>query len=382
MKSILGACGVLVVLIGAWFAADYLALFSQSSVSTPEPVPSDVPYIVETFVTGLEVPWSIAWTSPTRMLVTERPGRIRLIEDGVLRAEPLYAFDDVSVGGEEGLMGLAVSPDYAMDSFVYASYAYEVGRDMFVRVVRLEDRDTELVFDKIIIDAVPAAQYHAGSRIEFGPDGMLYVTTGDATDRELAQDDASLVGKTLRMTPEGAVPLDNPTPGSYVWSKGHRNAQGLTWHPETGVMYQSEHGPSVFDGPAGGDEVNRFVAGGNYGWPRVSHEEVLVGTVAPLTVFTPAKAPGSLLAYSGDAFPQFYGNLFLGALRGEALLRIVLSEDGTRAQRIEEIVSGMGRIRAVAEGPDGAIYFSSSNRDGRGTVRDGDDRIMRIVPAE
>ncbi len=373
------ACIVLgVVLVsGTWFVISY-GVFSKNV--TPVSVPDAGEYRIEEVATGLEVPWSLAWTSPDRLLVTERPGRVRVIEGGVLRAEPLHVFDEISSTAEEGLMGLAISPSYIEDRYVYVSYAYERNTALFVKVVRMRDEGNRLSTDRVIIDQIPAAPYHAGSRIAFGPDGMLYITTGDAIDRQLAQDLTSFAGKTLRLTPEGAIPPDNPFPDSPVWSYGHRNAQGLTWHPRTGVMYQSEHGPSTFDGPPGGDEVNRILPGGNYGWPLVSHENRHEGTVEPLALFTPAEAPGGLLAYSGHVFPQFEGDLFMSALRGERLLRILLTSDGTGVQRIEEMVSGFGRIRAVAESPDGIIYFTTSNRDGRGTVREGDDRIMRIVP--
>jgi glucose/arabinose dehydrogenase len=299
----------------------------------------------------------------------------------MLRREPLHTFADVSLGGEEGLMSLALHPDYAENKFLYASYAYqETGRE-WVKIVRFRDEGNSLSGGEIILGQIPAARFHAGSRIAFGPDEKLYVTTGDATDKNLAQDLDSLAGKILRLNSDGSVPEDNPFPESLVWSYGHRNPQGIAWHPETGLFYQTEHGPSGNDGPAGGDEVNRIEKGKNYGWPLVSHEEETEDAVSPIALFTPAEAPASALIYSGDVFPQFKHNLFFGALKGEGLVRIDLegNEDGLFIEKIPEV--NYGRIREVTEGSDGFIYFSTSNRDGRGNPEERDDRIFRLRPA-
>jgi glucose/arabinose dehydrogenase len=217
--------------------------------------------------------------------------------------------------------------------------------------------------------------------MKFGPDGKLYITTGDATERDIAQDLKSLGGKILRVNDDGSIPSDNPFPHSPVWTYGHRNSQGISWDAK-GTMYETEHGPSTFDGPPGGDEVNRIRKGENYGWPLVSHEKTKEGTIAPLLVFTPAEAPASALIYSGRLFPQFKGNLFFGALIGEGLMRVRLSTAVPDAIESYEKLADVsyGRIRDVTEGPDGAIYFSTSNRDGRGNPAASDDRIFRIIP--
>lgn len=350
-----------------------------------------VEYEVEEVASGLEVPWSIVFTSENRTLVSERPGRIRVIENGTLLETPLHIFPEVVSRAEEGLMSLALHPQYASNKFVYAVYAFthfpEVGsrgtenRPLYVKVVRFRDNGDSISNIITILDAIPAAQYHAGSRLKFGPDGKLYITTGDATDRAIAQDLESLGGKILRVNDDGSIPNDNPFPDSPVWSYGHRNPQGISWDSE-GNLYETEHGPSTFDGPPGGDEVNRIVKGGNYGWPLVSHEETRDGTVSPLLVFTPAEAPASALVYSGAAFPQFRNNLFFGALVGGGLIRVVFDENDpdTVAQYEKLVRVKYGRIREVTEAPDGAIYFSTSNRDGRGDPAATDDRIFRIVP--
>jgi len=390
-KNIFVLLGICFLLALTYFVVDRFALFQKSvpfgevqgnGAPSETSAPESVPYIVEEMVHGLEVPWSIAFTAPNRILVTERPGRLRVIFDGVLQEKPLQIFSEVVTGGEEGLMGLALDPDYAENKLLYLSLAYEQGGKMYVEVLRFRDADDHLEDRTLLIDHIPAAQFHAGSRIAFGPDDKLYITTGDATERNFAQDLKSLAGKILRLNPDGSIPAGNPFPESPVWSYGHRNPQGISWHPETGELYETEHGPSVFDGPAGGDEVNHITKGANYGWPLVSHEKKKEGTVAPLLVFTPAEAPSSLLIYSGKVLPQFQNDLFFGALVGEGLMRLKLDPQNpdkiSAFEKLKEVQ--LGRIRAVTEGPDGFIYFSTSNRDGRGKPQANDDRIFRIRP--
>jgi glucose/arabinose dehydrogenase len=196
----------------------------------------------------------------------------------------------------------------------------------------------------------------------------------------------SLAGKTLRLNDDGTVPADNPFVGQQnvrpeIWSLGHRNAQGIDWQPGTNLQFQTEHGPSGFDGPGGGDEVNIVERGKNYGWPTIDHTRTRAGLESPLLEYTPAVAPASGMFYRGSAFPQFRGNFFFGCLRGQTIIRVVL--DGRRVVSQERLLEQKyGRIRAMAEGPDGAIYFSTSNRDGRGTPADTDDRILRLVPVK
>lgn len=350
---------------------------TQLPVNLPEK-----PYIIEEFTAGLEVPWAIAFTSDNRMLVTERPGRLRVIENGVLAEDPLHIFSEVSSTGEEGLMSVELDPDYESNKWIYLSWAYLKEGEMKVKVVRFTDAGDQIEDETIIIDNLPAARFHAGSRIKFGPDGKLYITVGDALNRQDAQTLDSLAGKLLRINKDGSLPNDNPFKGSPIWSYGHRNSQGIDWHPETGELYSSEHGPSVFDGASGGDEVNRIVKGGNYGWPLVSHNRTLEGTIPPIIQYTPAEPPGSFLIYSGDEIPQFKNNLFFGSLKGEGILRIILDEnDPDKVISSEKLVTGeYGRIREVMQGPDGFIYFTTSNRDGRAKPDPSDDRIFRIRP--
>jgi aldose sugar dehydrogenase len=236
--------------------------------------------------------------------------------------------------------------------------------------------------DKTLIDNIPAAQFHAGCRVKFGPDKLLYVTTGDATDKNLAQDLNSLAGKILRVDTDGKIPTDNPFGQSLVYSYGHRNPQGIAWNKSKNIMYSTEHGPSLFDGPAGGDEVNIITPGGNYGWPIVSHDKAKDGLISPLILFTPAEAPASAMVYDGEAFNLFKGDLFFSALVGEGIIRVKFDpQDPQRVLSYSKLdIGDLGRIRETTQGPDGYIYFTTSNRDGRGQIQDGDDKIYRIKP--
>lgn len=357
----------------------------EATSATQGQTQGQVNFRVETVVGGLQVPWSIVWAPDGRMFFTERPGRVRVFANGQLRAEPLFTVRDVEESGESGLMSLALHPQFASNHFLYLAYVYN-SNGQFVRVVRYRETEAGLTDQKVIIENIPAAEFHAGCRIRFGPDGKLYITTGDATERGLAQRLDSLAGKTLRLNDDGSIPQDNPFVGkantrTEIWSYGHRNAQGLDWQPGTNLMFQTEHGPSGFDGPGGGDEVNIVERGKNYGWPTIHHRETRTGLEPPLLEYTPAVAPASGMFYRGSTFPQFRGNFFFGCLRGERIIRVVL--DGRRVVSQENLLQDKyGRIREIAEGPDGAIYFSTSNRDGRGRPARDDDRIIRLTPAK
>lgn len=388
---IIGTLIGVIVLLAIW-AISYFAIFGNApgsngpvlvhpENSTPT---SSVTTQVQTVATGLQVPWSIVFTSPQRMLVTERDGDVRVVVDGQLKSEPLTRLTDVSTGGEEGLMGMTLDPEYTQNKLVYVCLAYDTPSGLRDKVVRFVDNGSSAGTPELVIGGIPSAQFHAGCKLKFGVDNKLYISTGDATNKQIAQDLNNLGGKILRLNPDGTVPSDNPFPDSPVWSYGHRNPQGLCFQPGTNQLYSVEHGPSGFDGPGGGDEVNIINKGANYGWPLASHESKKDGTIAPLLVFTPAVAPSACAFYHGNSIPQFDGNLFFAALKGEGLWRIQFSKANpsviTQFEKLEDI--NYGRLREVTEGPDGALYFTTSNRDGRGKPASDDDRILKIVPQE
>ncbi len=332
---------------------------------------------VEVWVKNLEVPWSLVFLPDGRALVSERPGRIRLIRDGKLVEEP-YMRIDVNNEGEGGLMGLAVHPNFPKESYVYAMYTYRDKGSVFNRVVRILDRGNSGVFDKVIIDKIPGGRFHNGGRIKFGPDGMLYITTGEIFRGELAQDLDSLGGKILRVTPDGGIPRDNPFPNSPVYAYGLRNPQGLAWNPRTGDLFASDHGPSGEKG-FGHDEVNLILKGGNYGWPIVIGAPGVKGFIDPL-IFWEYSTPPSGIEFYRDS-------LFVATLRSKALIRIKLElhKANYKVVRIERWFAydknrgKYGRLRDVVLGPDGSLYVLTSNRDGRGNPQPGDDKIYKIT---
>lgn len=386
---------VIFLLFGWWFVNDYLAIgnndFSSFNAnheleSLPDLSPAIdqiVDFKVESVAQGLQVPWSLVFTSKNRILVTERPGRIRVIENGNLLPQPIKTFA-VSNQSEEGLMGMVADPDYDKNKYIYLCLAYGESEPIFDKVVRVTDKGNELGDDLVIFDKIPAAEFHAGCRLRFGPDKKLYISTGDARQKDKAQDLNFLGGKFLRLNSDGTIPIDNPIAGSPVYSYGHRNPQGFDWHPVTGMLVATEHGPSGNDGPGGGDELNIIKPNQNYGWPEISHQKTKVGLISPLLEWTPAIAPASGMFYRGSVFPQFTNNYFFGMLRGAGIVRVVFDEQNPDKVLKTEKLPGInaGRIRDLVEGPDGFIYFTTSNMDGRGRANDGDDHLFRLVPKQ
>ncbi|MEX1139583.1 MAG: PQQ-dependent sugar dehydrogenase [Bacteroidota bacterium] len=336
---------------------------------------------VEKVLGNLEVPWSIVFGPSDEMYFTERSGRLMVLEKGSPNAGLIAEIDGVVHQGEGGLMGLALHPQFKKNGFLYVSYTFRFKGSLANRVVRYTLKDRKLGEQVVIVRYLPGSAVHNGCRLRFGPDGKLYVTTGDAAERQIAQDPFSLGGKILRLNDDGSIPKDNPRPGSEIYAMGFRNPQGIDWHPQTGLLFETEHGPSGFDGPGGGDEVNIVDVGGNYGWPIIHHREQKAGYRSPLLEYTPAVAPASGMFYAGRAFPGFQNNFFFGCLRGTRIQRVILDEsDARRVLREESLLEDeFGRIREVTTGPDGYIYFSTSNTS-RGRASSDDDQILRMIP--
>ena len=351
-------------------------------------------YRVVTVAQGLEHPWSIAFLPGGDMLVTERPGRLRIVREGVLLEEPVAGIPEVLAQGQGGLLDVVLHPDFASNRLLYLSYSKPLadseGATTAVVRGRLEnDRFTDV---EQVFEADSRGRGHYGSRLAFDENGYLFITVGDRQVRpegdleaHPAQDLSNHHGTVIRLHDDGRVPTDNPFAGQAgarpeIWSYGHRNAQGLAIHPETGDLWINEHGPQ------GGDELNLIRPGLNYGWPVVgygvnyrsgtaihagTHRE---GMEAPVHFWVPSIATSGLLIYTGDRFPEWRGNLFVGGLSGQQLARLTL--DGQVVEQEETLHFGRGRIRDVRQGPDGYIYLAIDDRRGGLTP------VVRLEPVE
>jgi aldose sugar dehydrogenase len=351
----------------------------STGVQTPSPgAQAPVELEVQTVASRLDTIWALAFTPDGRLFFTERGGRVRVRENGAIRDEPVLTLP-VRETSEGGLMGLAVDPGWPGEPYLYTMYTYEGAQGLANKVARLRWEGDTAREDQVLLDDIPAAGIHNGGRVKFGPDGRLYVTTGDAGNTALSQDRSSLAGKILRLNRDGSIPQDNPFAGSPVYSYGHRNAQGLAWRPSTAAggpqqLYATEHGP------VGNDEVNLIEAGLNYGWPVAQGPDHPEPFRSPLIVYTPSVAPAGAAFSTGMAIPQWQGSFFFATLRGTHLHRLVFDPRGGVLEQ-EELYRGVyGRLRDVVEGPDGALYVATSNRDGRGRPQAEDDRILRIAP--
>ncbi|HZB12907.1 MAG TPA: PQQ-dependent sugar dehydrogenase [Chryseolinea sp.] len=334
----------------------------------------------------VDTPWELAFAPDGRLFFTQRPGIIDIVENGNLKV--WLALDSVvEEVGESGLFGLALHPQFQQNGYVYFAYTYATSKSPLVlmnKIVRYkEDPSTKApVFDKVILDQIPGNYLHNVGALEFGPDGKLFATVGEIFSPDLAQDPSSLNGKILRMNDDGTVPADNPTPGSYVYSMGHRNPQGIAFHPETGELWATEHGPSEEQGCCM-DEINLIKPGMNYGWPIVRGSQIQAGLEPPVyhsgdtTTWAPT---GGIFVTQGD----WQGSLLFTGLRGQALYRAIFnSTDPNKIDSVERFLyQTYGRLRNVTEGPDGKIYIAVSNQDGRGDPLSDDDRIISLTQDE
>jgi glucose/arabinose dehydrogenase len=344
---------VVAVLAYYFFFSNDLKTSSSSEIEDSE---------FEIVAQNLRVPWDIVFLPNGDMLITQRNGIL-------VRKGEIFNYtnvDKVVSVGEGGLMGITLHPDFENNRYIYL-YLTVREEDLLNRVVRYRFENNTLSQGDIILDNIPAGQVHNGGIVKFGPDGLLYITTGDAGNSNNAQDLNSLAGKILRITDEGSIPSENPFEGSPVYSYGHRNSQGLTWDDENN-LWSTEHGRSGLR--SGYDEINKIEAGGNYGWPTIQGSETRKGMISPVlhSGATTTWAPGAILYNEGF--------LFFAGLRGESLYQVDLKDYSLR----QHIYKRFGRIRSVVLGPEGHIYFSTSNLDGRGDPISEDDRIIRINP--
>jgi aldose sugar dehydrogenase len=353
------------------------------AAASPQPGPIDAPVRVDTVARGLEHPWAIAFLPDGRLLVTERPGRLRIVERNGTLSEPLGGVPAVAARGQGGLLDVAIDPRFAENQFVYLSFSEpddDGASGTAVARGRLTGGRLENV--QVIYRQVPKVRsnMHFGSRLVFDREGRLFITQGDrGSQRSRVQDLTSTIGKVVRINADGSIPRDNPFVGRQdarpeIWSYGHRNAQAAALDPQTGHLWTVEHGAR------GGDELNRPEAGKNYGWPVITYgvdysgARIGEGTTRermeqPVYYWDPVIAPSGMTFYTGNAFPDWRGSAFIGGLASEVLVRLVI--DNGRVTREERYLGGIGRVRDVQQGPDGALYLA---------IDDDNGRILRVRP--
>ncbi len=339
-----------------------LADTPQETPILAEPTPTPEPISIA--AQNLNTPWEIAFLPDGKMLVTERSGTLVVIGGDEYVRIPIT---DVFERSESGLLGLALHPGFEQNQLLYLYLTYQGASGLLNRVERHRFEAYKLSESTVIFDQIPGSKNHDGGRIEFGPDGFLYITTGDSQNSALAQDIDSLAGKILRLQDDGSIPADNPF-GSAVYSYGHRNPQGLAWD-EQGQLWSTEHGPSGLG--SGYDELNLIEIGRNYGWPVIQGDQTQEGMITPQLQSGGDEtwAPGDLEIVDGVAW-------FVG-LRGATLYSVPL--DDISPETLQRHFAGeFGRLRALRLGPDGLLYMGTSNTDGRGTPQQDDDKIFRI----
>jgi glucose/arabinose dehydrogenase len=345
---------------------------------SPTPRSTAAPGNVTTFARGLVHPWGMAFLPDGRLLVTERPGRLRIIDKTGKLSAPLTGVPRVLAQGQGGLLDVALDPQFAQNRTIYLSYAEPQGDVAGTAVARARLTDTGLQDVRVIYRQQPkvSGSGHFGSRIVFRRDGTMFITQGDRMRySEQAQDLQSLLGKVVRINRDGTIPKDNPFVGRAnarpeIWSYGHRNVQSAVLHPETGQLWTVEHGAR------GGDELNQPQAGKNYGWPVISYGREYsgrpigqgitskAGMEQPVYYWDPVIAPSGMVVYTGNAYPGWKGSIFVGSLQPGALVRLTLT--GGRVTREERYLGDLGeRIRDVEQGPDGLLYLITDDQNGR-----------------
>lgn len=367
-----------------------LALVTVATACAAHPVPAQThssqhhTFRTVNVVEGLEHPWGMAFLPDGSILITERPGRLRIVREGVLHPQPISGVPEVYARGQGGLLDVAIHPDFANNRFVYLSYS-KPGPDRSATTAvirgRLEGNALMNVEEIIEAKAWRNAGQHFGSRFAFDRDGLLYITIGERGEMQAAQDLTNHQGTVLRLHDDGRVPADNPFVGRSdalpeIFTYGNRSPQGLTVHPETGELWEVEHGPR------GGDEINLLRAGANYGWPvityginyngeKISDIQAKEGMEQPLHYWVPSIATSGIAIYAGDRFPNWRGDVFVGGLAGQQLARVRFDADRKKVEE-ETLLEGIGRVRDVRSGPDGYIYL---------LIDAPDAPLVRIEPA-
>jgi len=335
-----------------------------------------------TIASGLDTPWEILWGPDDHIWITERYGRVSRLNPETREISELLRIDEVHEQGESGLLGLVLHPEFPIQPFVFLVYDYLESSRIKERLVRYTFSNGALVSPFTLLEGIEGAGNHNGSRLVIDEDQKLYMTTGDAGNTSASQDLNSLNGKVLRLNLDGTVPENNPLPGSYIWSWGHRNAQGLVISP-SGTIYSSEHGPSS------DDELNIIEKGRNYGWPDVkgfcdqSTENSFCAdsnVYEPIADWTPTLAVAGTDFYNHTAIPEWQNSLLVTSLKAARLVALKLSEDGRSVVQEEAFFQNwFGRLRDICVSTDGRVFLAVTNRDGRGSIQPGDDRIVQIA---
>lgn len=353
-------------IIGAIGAAVIIFLSPNNSIPLPEPVSlSTNNTSAEILATNIEKPRAIAiWND--LIYLTEKAGRIRIIQNNTLIDEPLTTLRTADVY-DGGLSGIAIHPHFSQNHYLYVYYTYEENKELWNKVLRITESANKLKDATVIVDKIPGSPFVNGGMIKFGPDGKLYIGTGSVSDSShLAQDENSLAGKILRINDDGTIPFDNPFSDSMVFAIGFRNPRGMDWD-NAGHMFVADEGPGK------NDEINLIKSGGNYGWP----DQQCGGNsqfIDSIVCYDPGIEPGGIIYYRGDRLP-YSNQLIISSLQTSSLYATNLQDNSD----LKVIFSGLGRIRDVVEGNDGTLYIITSNTDGKGFPDKSDDKIVRIL---